>query len=431
MRIDSIRMRNFRCFEDVSCSFDDKFTLLIGANAAGKTAVLDALSVALGAALISVPQASGVSIQRRDVRLTFHEAGETGHLQEHYPTRIEAAGALNGHEVSWNRALRSPKGRTTRAGGKALHDAMGSLMRSSANGEDVLFPLIGYYGAGRLWLEQRPNRLRVVDSATRRSRYAGYANCLAPSSSARHLVAWIKRLALIEIQSGKHLKTLAAIYGAMTNTVEDAREAYYDFDEDDVLIRFDNHASLPLRLLSDGQRSMAAMAADIAMRCSILNPHLSERARLCTPGIVLIDELDLHLHPRWQRNIVRDLSQTFPKLQFVSTSHSPFIVQSMSLGGVINLDEEQYDAEPIYEQSVEDVAENVMGVEQPQRSKRFRDMVATAEEYYKLIDDGFELHDADLKKEKLRDKLNELEEPFADNPAYVALLRLQRSAKNL
>ena len=431
MQIHSTQIQNFRCFEDVSCSFDDKFTLLIGSNATGKTAVLDALSVALGTALISVPQASAVSIQRKDVRLTYREVGETGHLQDHYPTRISATGTFNDHEICWTRALRSPKGRTTRAQAKTIRDAMEALLQSSASEQYTLFPFIGYYGTGRLWLEQRLDPRSMVYPAKRQSRFSGYANCLAPSSSARHLVAWLKRLALIQVQSGKHLKTLRAIYDAITNTVEDATDAYFDFNEDDILIRFKNNNSLPLRLLSDGQRSMAAMSADIAMRCSILNPHLSEQARLGTPGVVLIDEIDLHLHPRWQRSIVRDLNQTFPRLQFIATSHSPFIVQSMTLGGVINLDDGRYDAESICEQSVEDVAENVMGVDQPQRSKRFRDMIAAAEEYYELIDDSSTLDGADSKRHEIRDRLDQLEEPFADNPAYVALLRLQRSARKI
>jgi len=131
---------------------------------------------------------------------------------------------------------------------------------------------------------------------------------------------------------------------------------------------------------------MAATVTDIAMRCSQLNPHLNERARLHTPGIVLIDELDLHLHSRWQRDVVTSLCESFPRLQFVATSHSPFIVQSVSPGGVINLDKETDTPATPSEQSIEDVAENIMGVAQPQRSKRFQDMVHAAEQYFRVIE---------------------------------------------
>ena len=172
---------------------------------------------------------------------------------------------------------------------------------------------------------------------------------------------------------------------------------------------------------------MAALAADIAMRCSQLNPHLNERASVETPGVVLIDELDLHLHPRWQRGVVEDLIETFPRLQFIATSHSPFIIQSVSEGGVINLDQGDDVPETPEIQSIEDVAENIMGVDLPQQSQRFQKMVAAAEEYYRLIESGSTEDDLEVKA--LREQLDELEEPFADNPAYIAFLRLQRTAK--
>lgn len=90
--------------------------------------------------------------------------------------------------------------------------------------------------------------------------------------------------------------------------------------------------------LSDGYRNIIGLAADIAYRCIQLNPHLGENAVIDTPGIVLIDELDLHLHPNWQRQVVADLKNAFPNIQFVATTHSPFIVQSLEADELINLD---------------------------------------------------------------------------------------------
>ena len=124
---------------------------------------------------------------------------------------------------------------------------------------------------------------------------------------------------------------------------------------------------------------------------------------------------------------IEDLIETFPRLQFIATSHSPFIVQSVSQGGVINLDQGDDVPETPEMQSIEDVAENIMGVDLPQQSQRFQKMVATAEEYYRLIESGSTEDDLEVKA--LRERLDELEEPFADNPAYVAFLRLQRTAK--
>ena len=307
---------------------------------------------------------------------------------------------------------------------------MGALVRQSTDNDNTTLPYIGYYGTGRLWLEQRLTAEGNMAPTVRCSRYTGYRNCLTPASSARYLVAWIKRLALIQAQRRNRLETLHAVYEAVAGCVEDAVAAEFDFDEDDLVVEFGERAHIPFRLLSDGQRGMAATVADIAVRCSQLNPHLNERARLETPGIVLIDEIDLHLHPRWQCSVIRSLSESFPRLQFVATSHSPFIIQSVSRGGVINLDKEGDVPEMPCEQSIEDVAENVMGVDQPQRSRRFRDMVAAAEEYYRVVESASAEKDPKT-VETLRERLDELEEPFADNPAYVAFLRLQRTTKSL
>ncbi len=149
---------------------------------------------------------------------------------------------------------------------------------------------------------------------------------------------------------------------------------------------------MPFNYLSDGFRSMVAMAADIAYRASLLNPHLGEDAAKETSGIVLIDEIDLHLHPKWQRRIVRELQSAFPDLQFIATTHSPFILQSLDPGEVVDLNSttDMRDVEswregiaapgpgnPFSNRSLEDIVEEVMGIPVPQRSYRYQQMYET------------------------------------------------------
>jgi predicted ATP-binding protein involved in virulence len=78
--------------------------------------------------------------------------------------------------------------------------------------------------------------------------------------------------------------------------------------------------------MSHGQQIMLGLVGDLARRASTLNPHLADQVLKETPGIVIIDELDLHLHPNWQRRVVRDLKRTFPALQFIATTHSPQLI---------------------------------------------------------------------------------------------------------
>lgn len=86
---------------------------------------------------------------------------------------------------------------------------------------------------------------------------------------------------------------------------------------------------IPLSLLSDGLRNMVAMISDIAFRCIKLNPHLGEKAAIETSGIVLIDEVDMFLHPTWQQTVLSSLMDAFPKLQFIVTTHSPQVISTV------------------------------------------------------------------------------------------------------
>lgn len=423
MRIDRLELKNFRCFDDRAFYFDRRFTLLVGANATGKTAILDSLAVALGAALIPVHVPTR-TIRPSEVRRTWRRIGETLQVEEHYPARVLAEGVVDGVDLEWMRELRTSKSRTTKGDARDIRDAMAALLRRNHRDDHTLFPFIGYYGTGRLWSEQRLMKKGPQDPAKPTSRFSAYHNCLNPASSERHLMAWVKRWALIQAQRKGHLATLRTVLEAIAACVEGAAGAYFDFEQDDLVLEFSSGLRMPFSLLSDGQRSVGATVADIAMRCTQINPHLSGSAPLETPGVVLIDELDQHLHPRWQRSTIHDLLETFPKIQFVATSHSPFIIQSVDPGHVVNLDDG--DIHKPGPQSIEDIVENVMGVEQPQRSRRFQQMVKAAEEYLRALDDTPAEPDSQTISE-LRETLDRLEAPFADNPAYVAFLRLQRS----
>jgi predicted ATP-binding protein involved in virulence len=175
---------------------------------------------------------------------------------------------------------------------------------------------------------------------------------------------------------------------------------------------------------------MLATAADIAHRASTLNPHLGAQAARETPGLVLIDEVDLHLHPRWQRRVVGDLLKAFPLVQFVATTHSPFIIQSLpnEVGvQLVNLD--TADATDYANKSVEDIAEDVQGIDHVQRSQRYHDMMETAKQYYTLLKQGRATKSDDL--QRLKNELDQLVAPFSNEPAYQAFLELERAAAGL
>jgi predicted ATP-binding protein involved in virulence len=107
------------------------------------------------------------------------------------------------------------------------------------------------------------------------------------------------------------------------------RDLAYSSEFSDLVLEHPIHGTLKVSQLSDGIRSIVALAADIAYRCVKLNPHMGIRAPLESYGVVLIDEVDMHLHPAWQQTVIPDLLGAFPLLQFIMTTHSPQTISSV------------------------------------------------------------------------------------------------------
>ncbi len=130
-----------------------------------------------------------------------------------------------------------------------------------------------------------------------------------------------------------------------------------------------DHGVLEVGQLSDGVRNMIALVADIAYRMARINSDLGRDAAKKTPGLVLIDEVDMHLHPEWQQVVLKTLTLAFPGVQFVLTTHSPQVITSLHRENVRLLDEnlsgEEVAAVPsahTYARSNADVMQSVMGV---------------------------------------------------------------------
>ena len=156
----------------------------------------------------------------------------------------------------------------------------------------------------------------------------------------------------------------------------------------------------------------------------ILNPYQKENVLKNTPGIVVIDEIDLSLHPTWQRKIIGILKELFPKIQFICATHSPFIIQSLEKGELITLDHQPLDSKYSGE-SIEDIAEDVMGVKMAQYSEKKRKMYKAAQNYLKALERAESQEDLDA----LRNEMDRLEAMYSENPAYLALIEQENLVK--
>ncbi len=451
MRIDRLHVRNFKGFEDRVFEFprsidqpdtmNGSFHLIIGQNGKGKTSVLDALAVAAGSWFLGVRGEDSRHIQPGDVRVRIIEFGDTVRLEKQLPVTVTANGIVMGRGIKWTRELEGM--RTKWVDAKTIKTSAENAVEQMQSGVPVTLPLISYYGTGRLW--QEPRELRAQREQTLgettmtpfqesessessedlaeafSSRLAGYRYSIDPRCSPRDLLRWLRLEQLVALQKTRESNQFRIVKEAIRRSVEGCDRIEYDLRLG-LLLHIAGQERLPFGALSDGQRNMIAMVGDLASKAAQLNPHLGDGVLTGTSGIVLIDELDLHLHPRWQRHAVEDLRTLFPEVQFIATTHSPFIVQTMRRGELIPLDVQPVDQTGNL--SVEQIAAGLMQVADGEVSPRYLVMVDKAKEYLLALERAAKAPPEKL--EEFRARLAESIAPYADNPAFQAYLELKR-----
>jgi len=337
MRIDRLRLWNFKGFAERELTFHPQFNLIVGENGTGKTSLLEALSIAVGSWFLGMRGYDSRHIRPADVRLVATDTPDGVRWEDQYPTTVESTGEVMGEALTWSRALASSTGRTSYVDAKSVKERAERAQAAVKRGEDVTLPLLSYYGTGRLWNVPRETAkvrgAEKVAAGAKRSRLSGYANSVDPRLSVSELVAWIARESWRSFQrSGTDSLMFSQARSAMIRHIERAEDIYFDAEFGEVVMRHAGGERQPFNNLSDGQRTMLALVGDMARKAATLNPHLGEESLIKTPGVVLIDELDLHLHPKWQRHVIEDLRTTFPAIQFFATTHSPFLIQSLRSG---------------------------------------------------------------------------------------------------
>lgn len=337
LRIDRLTLSNFRCFEKFTVDLHPDLTVLVAENGQGKTAVLEAIRIALGLFVDTIAgtrQARVFSLS--DVR-TVRDEGDK--MREVFPTEFAAEGDFDGQSIHWSRALNhsAVRPRTTTRKAEALRQVAQHLRdqleeyRNEGGDQVPILPLVAFYGTNRLWREHRLSGREIATGLTGITRTSGYSGCLSSSSSLRGIVEWYE--VMMSEASGwvpfKVVPLLAGVERAMRVVLEPTGWGKLHWDRRELLVEHAEQGRLPLTSLSDGVRTMIALVMDIARRCVSLNPHLSEDAPLKTPGVLLIDEVDMHLHPAWQQRVVELLQEAFPALQMILTTHSPQVLSTV------------------------------------------------------------------------------------------------------
>jgi predicted ATP-binding protein involved in virulence len=431
MRIDSLLLENFKGFKRRELLFHPQFTLIVGENGTGKTSLLDALAVAIGSWFLGVSGVATRHIRPDEVRLQAFPSEAGTNWEGQYACVVEANGSILHQPLTWRRTLNGPGGRTTRTGAVKIKTVAEKATRAVRDGAPVLLPLVSYYGTGRLWDTPR-EQAQVKEPpagllSKELSRLDGYKTSVDPRLSVNVLIQWIARQSWLAFQQGGHESpAFQVVRQALIRSIPDADALHFDAKLGEVVIRFSTGDQQPFMNLSDGQRSMLALVGDLAQKAATLNPHLGADVLQKSEGVVLIDELDLHLHPTWQRHVIEDLRSTFPGLQFICTTHSPFLIQSLRSGEELLMLEGQPTAR-LGDLSIAEIAEGIQGVPDTSVSIRYLEMKETAKNYLQLLEEA--RHSPECKLAAFKEKLADASSPFADNPAFQAFLELERVAR--
>lgn len=342
MIVTRLGLTNVRGIEDADFTFKPGFNLIVGVNGVGKTTVLDALRICCSRVLpgVTSSKAKAMSFDRGDIRLgfpflnaVFHfEAGEREFLFERREWRETVAADSEENLAKLRREIIEAERLRARPR-KLLRElaTTQSLVDSdfySPSKQDLKQalaasapPLVVFYSTSRSVISAAQSKGKSVGGPA-----AGYAEALLPRAwHIEQFADWIRVQLSLVGESDKAGRHVAAMKSAASRFLPNCTDITPGASAGSPLMITKAGLQLDVRQLSDGERGVLGVALDLARRLSQVNP---ESADPLAEGeaIVLIDEIDLHLHPKWQRLIVHNLTKAFPRCQFIATSHSPQVI---------------------------------------------------------------------------------------------------------
>jgi len=438
--IETLRLTNYRCFADITIPFHPKLNVLVAPNGGGKTALLEGIAAALRLFVDVMEGKEGSKgFDVKDIRWVLNPRNVMDIIT---PVRLEAKGHFLGTQIAWNRERhsQSTSSRTSTAEAQALRNFAEQLVQDNQawaqrqRTDPPLFPLISYYGTARLWNTGRLTEIKKGIALN--ARFRGYTDSLSPSSHYKSFVDWFRRFSYeLKRDDSPHNpdQLLAAVGNAVDTVLAPAQwhRIGWDFADDLIVAQHPEYGKLPVDMLSDGIRNIIGLVADIAHRAVLLNPHLGVEAARETPGVVLIDEVDMHLHPSWQQTVLRSLQEAFPLIQFIVTTHSPQVLSTVHKESVriirVSGEKEELEIPQYQTRGVEsaDVLARIMEVDPTPQVEEARRM----SDYYALIQQN--LFDT-VEAKNLRDQL---EAHFGkDHPEILEadrMIRLERFKRSL
>lgn len=411
VKLKFVEIENYRAIEKIHLLLDTQMTVLHGPNAHGKTSVLSAIAVGLGAIPTLLPNVTGVGFLKKDRR------------QGKGCTRVLLT-TTDG--ITWERTSGARR-RTRWSLGRdksqepildhPLRELRQWLAKNAlkAWSTPIDLPIMAFYDTERAVAHLSKQRGHPKGT---RSRYAALSGALSARTNFRELFEWfyIKENEELREQRERRnhdyrLKELSTVREAITSMIEGVTEPHVEFRPLRLVVseKLDSGLSEKRNLdqLSGGYQAILALAADLAWRMAQGNPHLQNPLK--SEAIVLIDEIELHLHPSWQQRILDDLARTFPNAQFIVSTHSPQILTTVQPACIVELEREnsrvvaQRAVEATFGAKAGDVLSIVMGVDERPRSNNF---VRILNIYTRLVGEGRGKSDKAVSLRQELDKLS-------------------------
>lgn len=339
MVIQNVTIKNFKGIEEKTIELKPGFNLIKGVNGKGKTSILEAISVGLGGFIAGLSDVNTRHFSADEICTVYTTVGDGSVSKKHFvPVEVSMNVDLYGEQIAWTRSRNSIKASRSTIQPRDIC----RMAEKMAEDDNTELPILAYLGAGRVWAQKREKSENVFRKQYFRT--VGYTDTLVEASNIKLLLNWCARMEQISWQKEMKIAEYEAVKKTVANFMDhmeksSGHEVLYDKQNEEVLYRKDNSVQ-PVMQLSAGYQSLIWMVFDIAYRMAVLNPAKKDKiAETC--GVVLIDEIDMHLHPKWQWNIINALRTVFPNVQFVAATHSPILFASAKEVWLIDVDDEE------------------------------------------------------------------------------------------
>ena len=386
MKLKSVEIENYRAIDEMRLLFHPSLTVFHGDNAHGKTSVLSAIAVGLGLIPSLLPEVSGIGFRKTD------------HRRRRKVMRV-ALEATDG--TAWDRRRKGIGTGKQRVQGfmriRQLRKKINEIIEADENDRPVDLPIVAFYDTDRAVFDRLPRRR---NSTTSLPRYFALQDALSRQTNFNDFLKWFYAKENEELREQREwrdfddrLPELETVREAIKRMVPGVSKPRVELRPLRFVVTVQGdlgeREELELNQLSGGYRIMLALAADLARRMVQGNPHLDDPLK--SEAIVLIDEVELHLHPSWQQRILSDLTRAFPNTQFIVSTHSPQVLSDVRPEQIVELNVEEgrvvagRAAAPTYGAEAGDVLVTVMGVDERPPGNEF---AKALKRYMRLINNG-------------------------------------------